>query len=145
MEIYTIGYTKKSARDFFSLLSDAGIKRVIDVRLKNTAQLAGFSKKDDLEFFLREILDAEYLHEPRLAPSEELLAAYQAKQVDFEEYTKRYQALLAKRQPENWLDRGLFTVPTALLCAEPRADKCHRRLLAEHLRDQWGDTLIIHL
>lgn len=145
MEIYTIGYTKKSAREFFSLLRDAGIKRVIDVRLKNTAQLAGFSKKDDLAFFLREILDADYLHDPRLAPSEELLSAYQDKQVDFDEYTARYQALLAERQPETWLDRSLFSVPTALLCAEPKADKCHRRLLAEYLRDKWGDTLIIHL
>jgi uncharacterized protein (DUF488 family) len=145
VEIYTIGYTQKPAERFFELLKSAGIKRVIDIRLKNTAQLAGFSKKDDLKYFLQAILGAEYVHEPRLAPTEELLDAYQHKQIDAEEYARQFRALLAERKPEQWLDKSLFEVPTVLLCAEPKPDKCHRKLVAEYLREQWGDVIIMHL
>jgi len=117
----------------------------MDVRLNNTSQLAGFSKRDDLRYFLKEICDAEYVHEPRLAPSEELLKAYQDKAIDAAEYARRFRALLTERRPEDWLDRAPFVTRTALLCAEPEPDHCHRRLVAEHLRDAWDDVDIIHL
>ena len=145
MEIHTIGHTKTSAEEFFERLKARGVRRVMDVRLLNTSHLAGFSKRDDLRYFLRAICDADYIHEPRLAPSAELLAAYQDKQITFDEYAAQFRALLAERQPETWLDRDAFAVPTALLCAEPAADRCHRRLVAEYLRDAWGDVEIIHL
>lgn len=145
MEIYTVGYTKKSAAEFFDALRIRGLRRLVDVRLSNTSQLAGFSKREDLQYFLREICDCDYLHEPRLAPEEELLKAYQDKQLDFAEYERRFLRTLAERAPEQWLDPALFAVPTVLLCAEPSADKCHRRLVAEYLRDHWENVRIIHL
>jgi uncharacterized protein (DUF488 family) len=145
MEIYTIGYTKRPAEEFFERLKLHGLRRVVDVRLNNTSQLAGFSKRDDLRYFLREICDADYLHEPRLAPTPELLRSYQDKQIGAEEYAEQFRRLLAERQPEHWLDRALFEQPTVLLCAEPEPDHCHRRLVAEHLREAWGEVRIIHL
>lgn len=145
MEIYTIGYTKKPAAEFFGALKRARIRRVIDVRLHNTSQLAGFSKRDDLAYFLSEICDTDYIHEPRLAPSDELLKAYQDGTIGADEYAEQFQALLAERRPEDWLDKALFAERAALLCAEPEPDHCHRRLVAEHLRDAWGDVEIIHL
>ena len=76
MKIYTIGYTKKSAEEFFGLLERHGIERVVDVRLKNTSQLAGFTKRDDLEYFLQRVLGADYCHTDFLAPTPDLLKAY---------------------------------------------------------------------
>lgn len=145
MEIYTLGYTKKSAERFFETLKRHGLRRLLDVRLLNTSHLAGFSKRDDLAYFLREICSADYVHEPRLAPSAELLEAYQDKQITFDEYAAQFRALLAERRPEQWLDRARFEQPTVLLCAEPEADRCHRRLVAEYLRDVWDGVGIIHL
>lgn len=145
MEIFTIGYTKKSAAEFFDLLKLRGIRRVLDIRLRNTSQLAGFSKRDDLAYFLRQICDCDYIHEPRLSPTEELLSAYQAKEVDAAEYERQFKAILRERRPEQWLDPEDFQTPTVLLCAEPKADKCHRRLVAEYLREHWDGVKITHL
>jgi len=145
MEIYTIGHPKKSAEESFERLKLQGIRRAIDVRLNNTSQFAGFSKRDDLRYFLREICDTDYVHEPRLAPSAELLSAYQDKQITFDEYAVQFRRLLAERAPETWLDRAQFEQPTVLLCSEAEPDHCHRRLVAEYLRDAWSEGRIIHL
>lgn len=145
MEIYTIGFTKKTAAEFFGSLRRAGIKRLIDVRLNNTSQLAGFAKRDDLEYFLDEICQAEYRHEPMLSPDKELLDGYKKKTVAWDEYESRFLALLAEREAETLLDRRLFDVPTVLLCSEPTADHCHRRLVAEYLAQKWGEVNIVHL
>ena len=145
MELYTIGFTKKTAEEFFELLKGAGVRRLVDVRLNNVSQLAGFAKRDDLRYFLREICDADYVHVPLLAPEEDLLKAYRDKRVSWEEYEPRYQETLAKRQVERMLDRSLFDVPVVLLCSEPTAEKCHRRLAAEYLAEAWGDVNITHL
>lgn len=145
MEVYTIGFTKKSAREFFEALRRAGIRRLIDVRLNNASQLAGFSKRDDLAFFLAEIGAIDYRHMPELAPTAEILRAYQKKEIDWEEYERRYAALLAERDVAGSLDRELFDRPTVLLCSEAKPDHCHRRLLAEHLRATWGGVSITHL
>lgn len=145
MEIYTIGFTKKTAAEFFEALKAAGIRRLIDVRLNNTSQLAAFAKRDDLEFFLREICGAEYRHEPVLAPTPEILDAYKNKEIGWDEYESRFRLLLAERMADRAVDRQLFGVPAVLLCSEPKADRCHRRVAAEYLASHWDDVRIVHL
>ena len=145
MEIYTAGFTHTSAERFFERLRGAGIRRLIDVRLNNVSQLAGFSKRDDLAYFLRVICDADYLHEPLLAPTQELLDGYRKAKGSWEDYERRFLALMDERRIAERLDRRLFDVPAVLLCSEATAEHCHRRLVAEYLRDQWGDVRIVHL
>lgn len=145
MEIYTAGFTHTSAERFFERLRGAGIRRLIDVRLNNVSQLAGFSKRDDLAYFLRVICGAEYLHEPLLAPTQELLDGYKKHKGDWEDYERRFLALMDERRIAERLDRRLFDVPTVLLCSEATAEHCHRRLVAEYLREHWGDVRIVHL
>ena len=145
MEIYTIGFTQKSAAEFFGILRRAAVRRLIDVRLNNRSQLAGFSKVGDLEYFLRELCAAEYLHMPELSPTKEILDAYKQKQMPWEVYEPAFLELLAQRRTEQLLDRGLFGQPCVLLCSEPTAEHCHRRLVAEYLAAQWGDVTIVHL
>jgi uncharacterized protein (DUF488 family) len=145
MEIYSIGFTQKTADQFFSRLRSAGIRRLLDVRLNNVSQLAGFAKRGDLGFFLKEICGAEYLHEPLLAPTADILDAYRGKKLSWDEYESRFLALMAERQVETRLDPALFQSPTVLLCSEPTAEHCHRRLVLEYLRDKWGNVTISHL
>lgn len=145
MEIYTIGFTQRSAAEFFEALKQAGIQRLVDVRLNNTSQLAAFAKRDDLAYFLREICGAVYVHEPRLAPIKELLDGYKNKEISWDDYEARFRDLLASRRIETVLDPRDFDAPTALLCSEATPEHCHRRLVAEYLREQWGDVEIVHL
>lgn len=118
---------------------------MIDVRLNNTSQLAGFAKRDNIEFLLRELCGAEYRHEPALAPTQEILDAYKKKEISWEEYEMRYLDLLADREVESVVPREEFDVPTVLLCSEPEAEHCHRRLAAEYLARQWGGVEVVHL
>ena len=143
--LYTIGFTKSSAEHFFGRLRQAGVRRLVDIRLNNTSTLAGFTKKDDLAFFLRAILGAEYVHEPLLAPTPELLKAYQGKQLGWDEYEVQYKTLIQERDVARSLDRSKFEGPTVLLCSEATAEHCHRRLVAEHLSAAWGELEIVHL
>ena len=145
MEIYTIGFVQKSAGQFFGILRQAGIRRLIDVRLNNTSQLAGFTKRDDLAYFLGEICGAEYHHEPILAPAKEILDGYKKKELPWEEYEQRFVALLAERKVEEAINKQWFDVPSVLLCSEPTAEHCHRRLVAEYLTCKWGGVKIVHL
>ena len=145
MEVYTIGFTKRKASEFFTALRKRGIKRLIDVRLNNSSQLAGFTKRDDLQFFLKEICDAEYVHEPSLAPSEDLLVDYKQKKIDWTEYERRFMSLMNRREIEKRIDPRIFSTSTVLLCSEAKADRCHRRLVLEYLKDKWGNLRIIHL
>ena len=145
MEVYTIGFTKRTAGDFFGALRRAGIQRLLDVRLNNASQLAGFTKREDLLFFLRELCGADYVHDTRLAPTPELLADYRKRGASWQEYERRFRALMAERQPEKLFDRSTFAVPTELLCSETSAERCHRRLVLEHLQHQWGGLQIVHL
>jgi uncharacterized protein (DUF488 family) len=145
MEIYTIGFAKKSAEAFFGALRKAGIKRLVDIRLNNTSQLAGFTKRDDLKFFLKELCNSEYIHEPLLAPTPEILNSYKKKKISWQEYEQRFLELMAERKIEEKIDRSLFNGPTVLLCSEPKADRCHRRLVLEYLQNNWGNLKIIHL
>ena len=145
MEIYTIGFTKKTAEKFFSLLKTNRIRRLLDVRLNNVSQLAGFTKKDDLAFFLKTICNADYLHELLLAPTQDLLDAYKKNKGSWEIYEEQFNELIRNRAIEQQIDRELFETPTALLCSEPTAQHCHRRLVAEYLKNEWGDVSIVHL
>src|SRR3984893_17098291 len=119
MEIYTVGFTKKTAEQFCGLQKKAGIKRLLDVRLNNVSQLAGFTKRDDLAFFLREVCAAEYVHEPLLAPTQEMLDAYKKAKGSWHDYEKLFLALRAKRKMEEKLDKSLFASPAVMLCSEP--------------------------
>ena len=145
MEISTIGFAQKSARDFFGTLRRAGIKRLIDIRLNNSSQLAAFSKRDDLEYFLQELCGADYLHEPLLAPTQEMLEAYKKHRGSWQDYERRFFDLMAERRVEEHVDRTLFDVPTVLLCSEPTPERCHRRLVVEYLQSRWGDVTPRHL
>lgn len=145
MEISTIGFTQKSAEEFFTILREAGIKRLIDVRRRNQSQLAGFTKQADLSYFLRELCQVEYEHEPRLAPTAELMTAYRRQEIGWPEYQARFLQLLAERQAATFLAKERWIKPTVLLCSEPSAEHCHRRLVAEYLQEAWGDVVIRHL
>jgi uncharacterized protein (DUF488 family) len=145
VEVYSIGFTKKTAEQFFSILGKTGIRRLLDVRLKNVSQLAGFAKREDLEYFLREICSAEYAHEPQLAPTKEMLDGYKKNKGSWEEYEHRFLALMADRKVEAKLNPEIFAVPTVLLCSEPEPDHCHRRLVLEYLQQKWSNLTIYHL
>jgi len=145
MDIFTIGYTQKSAQEFFETIKRIGICHLVDVRLKNQSQLAGFAKKNDLQYFLKTICNVVYLHEPILSPTEELLNGFKKKQISWEVYERRFIFLMIEREVENQIDREIFSAPTVLLCSEPKADNCHRRLVAEYLSKRWGDMRIEHL
>jgi uncharacterized protein (DUF488 family) len=145
MEVFTIGFTKKTAAVFFELLRHNGIRRLIDVRLNNVSQLAGFSKREDLRYFLGQICGAEYIHEPLLAPTQEMLDGYKKAKGSWDAYAGRFLALMADRQIEKRLDRALFAAPAVLLCSEPTPEHCHRRLIVEYLQDKWGDLRVRHL
>jgi uncharacterized protein (DUF488 family) len=145
MEIYSIGFTQKTAEQFFSTLKQHGIRRLLDVRLNNVSQLAAFSKRDDLAYFLREICGASYAHEPLLAPTQEMLDAYKKRKGAWEQYEQEFLALMSERQIDKKLDPSCFSVPTVLLCSEPTAHHCHRRLVLEYLNNKWGNILVRHL
>lgn len=145
MDLFTIGFTQRSAASFFGALREAGVRQVIDVRLNNRSQLAGFSKRDDLAYFLREICGAGYRHEPLLAPTQTLLDGYRRQRRGWPAYERDLLALLAERRVEERLARDLFAVPSVLLCSEPTPERCHRRLVAEYLRERWCGFTICHL
>ena len=144
MRLFTIGFTKKSARQFFQAVRNSGAKRVLDVRLNNVSQLAGFAKRDDLAFFLREICGMDYVHLPELAPSQEMLDEYKKRNTDWATYEKRFLALIEERRIENRVPREIVS-DGCLLCSEEKPHHCHRRLVAEYLQRHWGDLEIIHL
>jgi len=145
VEIYTIGFTQTSAEHFFRRLADAGVARLLDVRLNNSSQLAGFAKAQDLPYFLRELIGAEYKHEPLLAPTQALLDDYKKRKGSWTVYDEGFMALMAERSVETVLLPSDFDVRTALLCSEATAEHCHRRLVCEYLGRHWSDVRAIHL
>jgi uncharacterized protein (DUF488 family) len=144
MKIFTIGFTKKTAEMFFTRLKDAGVKRVVDVRLNNVSQLAGFAKKEDLRFFARAICGAEYVHAEDLAPTQEMLDTYKKKKGDWAEYEKEFVELIRGRRVEKSAKEEVVD-RSCLLCSEETAEHCHRRLVAEYLQEKWPDVTIEHL
>ena len=144
IRLFTIGFTQKTAETFFGQLCERGVKRIIDVRLKNVSQLAGFAKKEDLRYFLKTIGDIDYSHIPELAPTKELLDEYRKNKGDWTMYEKKFMALLSGRQVEKKLSKADFD-RGCLLCSEHKPDHCHRRLVAEYLNDKWGNIEITHI
>jgi len=145
MEIYSIGFTQKSASEFFGTLKAHGIGRLLDVRLNNTSQLAGFAKQADLAYFLDEICSAIYEHEPLLAPTQQLLDAFKKHKGSWDVYEQSFLSLMRERKIESTIDRKSFAKRTVLLCSEPTAEHCHRRLVLEYLRQHWEGIEIHHL
>lgn len=144
IETFTIGFTKKSAEDFFTKLKEAGVKRLLDVRLNNSSQLAGFAKRDDLRYFLKALADIEYEHVPELAPTKEILDAYRKHGGEWEVYEREFLDLMAKRGIETQLSRSLLN-GGCLLCSEHLPKLCHRRLIVEYLDECWGDVSGTHI
>jgi uncharacterized protein (DUF488 family) len=145
VDIATIGFTQTSAEDFFDRLTKAGVKKVVDVRLHNTSQLAGFAKADDLSYFLSKIGKIAYVHEPLLAPTEDILKAYRRDKSDWRGFSSRFHALIAARKIEEHFTPQAFE-GACLLCAEPAADHCHRRVICDYLNEKWGGRLkVAHL
>lgn len=145
MEVYSIGFTKKTAEQFFGALKQEGIRRLLDVRLNNASQMAGFTKRNDLRYFLGQICNADYIHQPLLAPTQEMLDDYKKQKDTWEDYERKFLALMSERKVEERLDRSIFSIPTVLLCSELKPDHCHRRLVLEYLNYKWNNLLINHL
>jgi uncharacterized protein (DUF488 family) len=145
VEIYTIGFTQTTAERFFERLADVGIGRLLDVRLNNTSQLAGFAKAKDLPYFLSELVGADYEHEPLLAPTQELLDEYKKRRGDWAAYESQFLELMRERKIEHVLAISDFQTPTALLCSEATAEHCHRSLVCEYLASRWPDVRPVHL
>jgi uncharacterized protein (DUF488 family) len=144
LKLFTIGFTKKSAETFFGLLREAGVRRVIDVRLNNSSQLAGFAKRDDLQFFLKAICGIDYVHMRELSPTEEILEEYRKNGGEWAAYEERFVKLISNRRIEELLTKKAAHL-ACLLCSEETPDRCHRRLVAEHLAKKWGNLEIVHL
>jgi uncharacterized protein (DUF488 family) len=144
VKLFTIGFTKTTAESFFTRLMNAGVKKVIDVRLKNVSQLAGFAKKDDLRYFLKVICRIEYEHRPELAPTQEMLDEYKKRRGAWATYEERFFDLMAQRKVEQTIAPSAVDL-ACLLCSEAKPHHCHRRLVAEYWKKKWGDLEIIHL
>lgn len=144
MNLTTIGFTKKPASRFFGLLRESGARRLIDVRLNNISQLAGFTKRDDLAYFLKELCGMEYIHLPILAPTPGMLDAFKKRRIDWDTYAIEFLSLMEERSIETTVDRDLFN-DACLLCSEDTAHHCHRRLVVEYLNRHWGELDVVHL
>lgn len=144
IKLFTIGFTKRSARAFFGTLLAAGVERVIDTRLNNVSQLAGFTKRADLAYFLETIGGLDYVHLPELAPTQAMLTAYKKQKGAWEDYERDFIALLVERQIERAIAPELLH-QSCLLCSEAKPDYCHRRLVAEYFREHWGSVEVCHL
>jgi uncharacterized protein (DUF488 family) len=138
--VTTIGFTKTSASRFFERIKRADVKKMVDVRLHNTSQLAGFAKADDLAYFLKEICGVDYLHQPLLAPTDDILKAYKRDRGDWGVYEERFMSLMAERAIEKRLDPASLQ-GACLLCSEDKPHHCHRRLVCEYLNDKWDGVL----
>jgi uncharacterized protein (DUF488 family) len=145
LEIYTIGFTQTTAEHFFGRLKSAGVQRLVDIRLKNDSQLAGFAKARDLPYFLRELVGAAYVHEPMLAPTADILDAFKKQKGDWGNYVESFMALMKQRSVQDKLDPTDFEVPSAFLCSEATVENCHRRLVVEYLADYWPNVKAVHL
>jgi uncharacterized protein (DUF488 family) len=144
IKLYTIGFTGKSAEKFFDLLRNSGVKKIVDTRVNNVSQLAGFAKGSDLKFFAKEIADISYEHNIDFAPTKELLSQYREKKISWQEYEIEYLNLLDMRKVAKKTNIDSLH-ENCLLCSEHTPEKCHRRLLAEYLKQVKTNIEIIHL
>jgi uncharacterized protein (DUF488 family) len=144
INLFTIGFTQKSAQKFFDTLKQAGVKRVIDTRLNNVSQLAGFAKKTDLEYFLRVIDGIDYVHLLDLAPTQDILDEYKKKKGEWDIYEQKFKQLISSRKVEIKVSPDMMN-NACLLCSEAKPHNCHRRLVAEYLKEKWGNINVCHL
>jgi uncharacterized protein (DUF488 family) len=144
INLFTIGFTKKSAEKFFETLIDSEVKTIIDTRLNNVSQLAGFAKRSDLEYFLEKIAGIKYIHVLDLAPTKDILDEYKKNKGDWNVYEKKFLQLISKRQIEKKVSTEILN-NSCLLCSEAKPHHCHRRLVAEYLSNKWGNINISHL
>jgi uncharacterized protein (DUF488 family) len=145
MELFTIGFTKKTAEQFFTILQANHVECVIDIRRHPSGQLAGFTKREDLPYFLAHLIKCDYRHSDRLTPTEDMLADYR-RDHDWSRYAARFTALLTERDIPATVDYGLFHAKRCcLLCSEPTPEHCHRSLVAERIAASWPEFTITHL
>ena len=144
MNVFTIGFTEKTAKRFFELIRNSGVKRVVDVRLNNTGQLAGFSKQADLAYFLRELCQVEYIHVPELAPTKDILDVYKKHGGTWSVYEAEFLNLMERRRIDQSVAKDIVD-QGCLLCSENKPHHCHRRLVVEYLQNKWGDINTTHL
>jgi len=144
VQLFTIGFAETSAEQFFKLIRDAGVKRIVDVRLNNTSQLAGFTKRDDLRYFLREVAAIDYVHIPGLAPTKDILDAFKKNKGSWTDYEEAFNSLIVKRRIQEILSQDTAHLG-CLLCSEKQPQHCHRRLVAEYLQKHWGNVHTKHL
>ena len=144
MRLFTIGFTQKSAEEFFGLLQKAGVKRVLDIRLNNKSQLAGFSKSEDLEYFLKTIGGMGYRHVLEMAPTQPLLDKARKAKGTWDGFEKQFLALMKQRRIEKVVDPKVLN-GACLLCSEHLPDHCHRRLVAEYLQEAFSGLEVVHL
>lgn len=145
--IFTIGFTQKNAENFFDLLTQNKIDLLIDIRLNNTSQLAGFAKYPDIQFFLKRIGQINYVHDIALSPTEDLLKDYKNKKISWTEYERVFEKIMLERNISNHIQEqyGEFSDKNiCLLCSEPTTSQCHRRLVAEHFKEVLK-TDVVHL
>ncbi|MBD2550749.1 DUF488 domain-containing protein [Microcystis elabens FACHB-917] len=145
IKLYTIGFTKKNAKQFFGLIQDSGVKKVLDTRLNNVSQLAGFTKRDDLAFFLEKVAGVSYDHALKLAPTDDILKGYKKGEISWDAYAKAYNELIGRRHVEDSFSPETLD-GACLLCSEASPHHCHRRLAAEFFQNHLGTGVeIIHL
>jgi uncharacterized protein (DUF488 family) len=144
MKLFTIGTSGKNLMKFIETLQYAGIDKLVDVRLNNTSQLAGYSKKDDLEYIM-ELVGIKYVHIPKLAPTQELLKGYKNKVISWDEYERLFGEIMKRRQPLQYIDFEDDNISICLLCSEEKPQFCHRRLLAEYFANNIGELEVVHL
>ena len=144
IKLFTIGFTKKNAEYFFETLKKNGVKKIVDVRLNNSSQLAGFAKGSDLAYFAKSIANIDYVHILDFAPTKELLSDYQNKKTDWITYQKIYRNILEKRNIASRYKISDFD-KSCFLCSEHTPEQCHRRLLVEYFKENNPDIQIVHL
>lgn len=145
MNVYTIGFTEKNAKTFFSLIKNSGVQRVVDVRLNNVSQLSGFAKRNDLVYFLKELCDVDYIHVPELTPTKLILDSYKNKEITWDIYEEKFTNLMSQRNIEHTVDKRILD-DGCLLCSEHLPHHCHRRIVVDYLNKHWGMALkVTHL
>jgi uncharacterized protein (DUF488 family) len=143
VDTFTIGFTKSTAENFFDRLLKAGVRKIVDVRLHNTSQLAGFAKADDLKYLLKVVGHIDYAHEPLLAPTNDILKEYKKEKGSWQEYESKFLNLMETRKIEKHFDPQGFE-GACLLCSEDKPHHCHRRLVCEYLNKKWNGMLSVH-
>ncbi len=143
VNLFTIGFTQKTAERFFETLIKADVRCVIDTRLNNVSQLAGFAKQKDLKYFLSKLGGIDYVHLLDLAPTKDILDDYKKKRISWEDYESKFNSLITGRQIEKKVSPKLLH-GGCLLCSEAKPHQCHRRLVAEYLQRKLDTVIKIH-